>query len=160
MKWHELAQQQCSVARSLAVIGDRWTLMILRDLFLGARRFETLRDSLGISRTILTERLNLLESEGVIRRHAYQERPLRHEYHLTGKGVDLYPVLLTIVGWGDKYYAGEDGPPIVQHHKACGHDFHAVLTCSECGEAVSPFETEPRAGDAFPDLAAALARRE
>ena len=75
MKWQELADQPCSVARTLAVIGDRWTLMILRDLFLGASRFEQLRDSLGISRTILTERLALLEAEGVVRRRAYQENP-------------------------------------------------------------------------------------
>ena len=154
MKWHELAEQQCSVARSLAVIGDRWTLLILRDLFLGLRRFESFRQSLGISRTILTERLNLLEAEGVVRKKAYQDKPLRHEYHLTAKGVDLYPILMTILAWGDKHYAGENGPPVVQHHKTCGQDFHARLHCSECGEPVSPFETEPRIGDGYPELAA------
>ncbi len=156
MKWQELSDQHCSVARTLAVIGDRWTLLVLRDLFLGARRFETIRASLGISRTILAERLALLEEEGVVRRKAYQERPVRHEYHLTTKGIDLYPVMMSLVSWGDKYYAGEAGPPIVQHHVRCGHDFHPVLTCSECGEAVSPFETRPRAGDAYPELARLL----
>ncbi len=146
MKWQDLAEQPCSVARTLAVIGDRWTLMILRDLFLGARRFEELRQSLGISRTILTERLNLLEAEGVVRRHLYQEKPVRHEYRLTRKGVDLHPIMLGIVHWGDKWYAGEAGPPVLQRHTRCGHDFHGVLTCSECGEVVSPTETEPRVG--------------
>jgi DNA-binding HxlR family transcriptional regulator len=155
MKWHELSEQHCSVARSLAVIGDRWTLLILRDLFLGATRFEAIRESLGISRTILTERLNLLETEGVVSKRPYQERPVRHEYHLTSKGIDLYPVLMFLVSWGDKYYAGENGPPIVQHHLACGHDFKPELHCSECGEHVSPFETSPRAGEAFPELAQA-----
>lgn len=154
MKWHELAEQKCSVARTLAVIGDRWTLMVLRDLFLGANRFESFRESLGISRTILTERLNLLESEGVVQKQAYQDKPLRYEYHLTKKGIDLYPVIITIVGWGDKYYAGGKGPPLVQRHKTCGHDFHGVLHCSECGEALNPFDTEPRIGDDYPELAA------
>ncbi|MEP4485985.1 MAG: helix-turn-helix domain-containing protein [Halioglobus sp.] len=153
MKWHELAEQQCSVARSLAVIGDRWTLLVLRDLFLGVKRFESLRDSLGISRTILSDRLNLLESEGVLSKHAYQDRPVRHEYHLTQKGIDLYPVLMTIVAWGDKHYAGEKGPPVLQHHKTCGQDFHGVLHCSQCEEPLSPFETEPRISDNFSELA-------
>ncbi len=94
----------------------------------------------------------MLESEGVVRKQAYQERPLRHEYRLTNKGVELYPVIMTIVGWGDKYYAGDNGPPVIQRHKPCGHDFTAVLACSECGEAVSPFETEPRAGKRLPPL--------
>ena len=88
MKWQELSEQQCSVARTLAVIGDRWTLMILRDLFLGVKRFESFRDSLGISRTILTDRLNLLEAEGVVRKLPYQDRPVRHGYHLTQKGIE------------------------------------------------------------------------
>ncbi len=152
MKWHELAEQNCSVARTLAVIGDRWTLMVVRDLFLGVTRFESFRDSLGISRTTLTERLNLLESEGVIQKQAYQEKPVRHEYRVTKKGVDLYPVIMTLVGWGDKYYAGDKGPPIVQHHRSCGHDFRGVLHCSECGEELSPFETELRVGDDYPEL--------
>lgn len=156
MKWHELSEQHCSVARSLAVVGDRWTLLILRDLFLGARRFETIRDSLGLSRTILAERLSLLEAEGVLRRKPYQEKPLRHEYHLTGKGIDLYPVIMFLLRWGDRYYAGDQGPPVVQHHLACGHDFTPELHCSECGEPVSPFETRPRAGEGFPQLAALL----
>ncbi len=152
MKWQDLAQQPCSVARTLAVIGDRWTLMILRDLFLGANRFEHFQQSLGIPRTTLSERLRLLEREGVVRKLPYQEKPTRYKYRLTAKGVDLYPVLITLVQWGDKYYAGEAGPPVVHHHKRCGHDFSAVLTCSECNGAISPFETEPRSGADYPGL--------
>ncbi|MDG2410763.1 MAG: helix-turn-helix domain-containing protein [Halioglobus sp.] len=144
MKWQELASQECSIARTLAVIGDRWTLMILRDLFLGASRFEEIQRSLNISRTVLAERLNLLETEGVVRRLAYQQKPTRYKYKLTPKGIDLYPVLMALVHWGDQHYATEVGPPVIHHHQRCGHDFSAMLTCSECGEPVSPYETTVR----------------
>ncbi|MCG9917631.1 MAG: helix-turn-helix transcriptional regulator, partial [Phenylobacterium sp.] len=131
MKWDDLANEPCSVARTLAVIGDRWTLMILRDLFLGVRRFETFQSRLGISRSIVTERLNLLVTEGVLERRSYQDRPLRHEYRLTAKGLDLHPVIMALVDWGDRHYGGQDGPPILRRHKVCGCDFHAVQVCSE-----------------------------
>ena len=93
MKWDELAQEPCSVARSLAVIGDRWTLMILRDAFLGVRRFEAFQARLGISRSIVTERLTLLVAEGVLERRPYQDRPVRHEYRLTAKGLEQLDIL-------------------------------------------------------------------
>lgn len=144
MKWHELADQHCSVARSLAVIGDRWTLLIIRDLFLGAARFETLREGLQISRTILTDRLNLLEKEGVIRKIAYQDRPTRYKYLLTEKGLDLYPIIVTMTHWGDQYYAGEAGPPIIHHHRNCDQDFVPVVSCSACQEPLKPLETSVR----------------
>jgi DNA-binding HxlR family transcriptional regulator len=150
MKWDELAAQPCSVARSLAVIGDRWTLMILRDCFLGVRRFEAFQARLGISRTIVADRLKLLVDEGVLRRAAYQEAPVRHEYRLTEKGLDLYPVVMAIVNWGDRHYAGADGPPILHRHKACGCDFHPVSTCSACGGALDAREVEVRPGPGFP----------
>jgi len=146
MKWNELSEQPCSVARSVAVIGDRWTLMILRDCFLGVRRFEAFQSRLGISRTIVADRLKHLTDEGVLRRAAYQENPTRHEYRLTEKGMELHPVVMAIVHWGDRHYAGEAGPPLLHRHKACGHDFHAVQTCSECGEAVEARSVETRAG--------------
>ena len=147
MKWQELSAQPCSVARSLAVVGDRWTLMIVRDLFLGATRFEQLRKSLKISRTVLTDRLNLLESEGVVTRRAYQEKPTRYRYLLTAKGMDLYPIIMTLVHWGDKYYAGEEGPPVLYQHRTCGHDFTPVLTCSECREELAPLDTKVHFAD-------------
>ncbi|WP_377355097.1 winged helix-turn-helix transcriptional regulator [Phenylobacterium terrae] len=146
MKWDELPKEACSVARTVAVIGDRWTLMILRDCFLGVRRFEAFQERLGISRTIIADRLKLLTDEGVLRREAYQERPVRYEYRLTPKGLELHPVLMAIVGWGDRHYAGEAGPPVLNRHKACGCDFHAVMTCSECGEAVGPRDVQSRPG--------------
>lgn len=146
MKWSELAEQRCSVARSTAVIGDRWTLMILRDLFLGVRRFEDFERRLGISRSLIADRLKLLVDEGVLRREAYQDRPLRYEYRLTDKGLELHPVIMAIVHWGDVHYAGEEGPPLLHRHKACGCDFAPVTTCSECGEPVTARDVEVRIG--------------
>jgi DNA-binding HxlR family transcriptional regulator len=148
MKWSELGEERCSVARSVAVIGERWTMMILRDCFLGVRRFEDFERRLGISRSIVAERLRALVDEGVLRREAYQSRPARHEYRLTDKGLALYPVLLAIVDWGDRYYAGPQGPPLLHRHRTCGCDFHPVLTCSECGGALDAREVEVRANPA------------
>ena len=146
MKWEELAQEPCSVARSVAVIGDRWTLMILRDCFLGVRRFEAFQERLGISRTIIADRLKHLTQEGVLRRVAYQEHPTRYEYRLTDKGLDLHPVIMAVVHWGDRHYAGEAGPPLLHRHKTCGCDFHPVQTCSECGEPLDARAVETRPG--------------
>ncbi|WP_312165157.1 helix-turn-helix domain-containing protein [Phenylobacterium sp.] len=146
MKWEDLAHEPCSVARSVAVIGDRWTLMILRDCFLGVRRFEAFQERLGISRTIISDRLKLLTEEGVLRRTPYQDHPTRFEYRLTDKGLALHPVIMAIVHWGDRHYAGEAGPPLLHRHKGCGCDFHPVQTCSECGEPVQAREVETRPG--------------
>jgi len=145
MKWTDLPDETCSVARSVAVIGDRWTLMILRDLFLGVRRFEAFERRLGISRSIIADRLKKLTDEGVLRREAYQENPLRHEYRLTEKGLALHPVIMAIVHWGDVHYAGEAGAPLIHRHKACGCDFAPVTTCSECGDPVTARDVEVRA---------------
>ena len=145
MKWSELPQADCSVARTVAVIGDRWTLMILRDLFLGVRRFDDFEARLGISRSIIAERLKRLVGAGVLRREAYQERPVRYEYRLTDKGLALHPVIMAIVHWGDVHLAGEGGPPLIHRHKACGHDFAPVTTCSECGEPLAARDVEVRA---------------
>ncbi|KRB39901.1 MAG: helix-turn-helix domain-containing protein [Pseudomonadota bacterium] len=146
MKWEDLAQEPCSVARSVAVIGDRWTLMILRDCFLGVRRFEAFQERLGISRTIIADRLKHLTQEGVLKRTPYQDHPTRYEYRLTDKGLELHPVVMAIVHWGDRHYAGQAGPPLLHRHKTCGCDFHPVQTCSECGEPVEARAVETRPG--------------
>ena len=148
MKWSELAKEPCSVARSVAVIGDRWTLMVLRDCFLGVRRFEDFERRLGISRSLVAERLRRLVTEGVLRRERYQDRPPRDEYRLTEKGLALHPVIMAIVHWGDVYYSTEAGPPLIHRHKACGCDFAPVPTCSECGGAVTARDVEVRQGAA------------
>ena len=145
MKWTDLADERCSVARSVAVIGDRWTLMLLRDCFLGIRRFEDFERRLGISRSVIADRLKTLTDEGVLRREAYQDRPVRHEYRLTDKGLALSPVMLAIVHWGDVHYAGDEGPPLIHRHKACGCDFTPVQICSACGEKVGARDVEVRA---------------
>lgn len=144
MKWDELPQQQCSVARSLAVVGDRWTLLILSDCFLGVKRFEGFRERLKISRTILSDRLNLLEREGVLKKRAYQPSPQRFEYKLTPKGLDLYPVIMGLVHWGNEHYVDDAGAPILHRHKTCGHDFQPQLVCSHCHEPLAPGQTEAR----------------
>jgi DNA-binding HxlR family transcriptional regulator len=144
MRWQDLAQEDCSLSRTLAVIGDRWTLLILRDAFLRVRRFEEFEKSLKIARRVLSERLALLVEEGILSRVPYQERPKRHEYRLTEKGLGLYPAILSLVHWGDRHYAGRKGPPVIHKHLKCGHDFRSVLTCSECGEPVTAREVNAR----------------
>lgn len=144
MKWDDLAAQPCSMARTAAVIGDRWTLLILRDCFLGVRKFADFQSRLGIARSIITARLNLLVEEGVLSREPYQSRPDRYEYRLTDKGMDLHNVVLAAVAWGDRYYAGPEGPPHWRRHKACGCDFTPMTVCSVCSEVVTAREVEIR----------------
>ncbi|MBQ0795437.1 helix-turn-helix domain-containing protein [Zhongshania sp.] len=137
MRWEDLDQQPCSLARTLAVVGDRWTLLILRDCFLGVRRFDAFEQRLGVTRHVLTDRLKKLVSYGVLYKSPYQERPLREEYRLSEKGLELHPVILGLVGWGDKHMSDERGAPIIHIHKSCGQEMHATTHCSGCGEAIT-----------------------
>jgi DNA-binding HxlR family transcriptional regulator len=136
MRWNELSEENCSMARTVSVIGDRWTLLILRDCFLRVRRFEGFQERLGITRPILASRLKKLVDEFVLVKVPYQQRPVRYEYRLTPKGVDLYPIVMSIVHWGDVYMAGKKGRPLLHTHDLCGKDFDPVLVCSECAEPV------------------------
>jgi DNA-binding HxlR family transcriptional regulator len=136
MRWKELDQQPCPIARSLSILGDRWTLLILRDCFLGVRRFEAFQASLAISRTILRDRLNHLVDNGLLMRRAYQDNPERFEYLLTPSGKSLQGVMLMLADWGNQQAVGKGGPLVSHVHKACGHAFRPVLACSQCGEAV------------------------
>ena len=145
------AEQNCSIARPLAFLGERWALLVLRDLFLGRRRFDEIQESLGVATNVLSQRLATLVDEGIVERHRYSEHPERFEYRLTEKGRDLQPVLLALLAWGDRYTAGEAGPPIEQVHTGCGHSFHAVATCSECGEAVDSRTVRARPGPGASD---------
>jgi len=146
MRWNEIDSQVCSIARALAVVGDRWTLLILRDCFMGLRRFDALQKSLGITRHRLSDRLARLVESGVLTKVPYQERPLRHEYRLSEMGRELYPVILTLTHWGDKWLDDGDGAPIEHVHSGCGQVMHTVLTCSECGETLDPKGVKPQLG--------------
>src|SRR5579863_10260843 len=127
----------CSVAQCLEVVGEWWSMLIIRDAFLGVTRFDDFQRRLGISRNILNDRLNTLVDAGVLKRVPYSEHPPRHDYRLTDKGRDLWPVITAMRQWGDMY-AAPGGPPVQVIHKACGQISDAVLTCSSCGEPVGP----------------------
>ena len=146
MRWQDLDQENCSLARALAVVGDRWTLLVLREAFLRVRRFDDFQSRLGIARRVLAERLAHLVENDVLAKVAYQQAPQRFEYRLTKRGLDLYPILIGLVHWGDQHFAGKKGPPLLHRHLSCGHDFRAVLTCSECGDVVDPRDVEPHVG--------------
>ena len=135
MERKSFADMHCSVAQCLEVVGEWWSMLILRDAFLGVTRFDQFHERLGISRNILNQRLVRLVEAGVLVKVPYSERPLRHDYRLTDKGRDLWPVLTTMRQWGDKH-AAPAGPPLQAIHKGCGQIFDAVSTCSVCGELV------------------------
>lgn len=145
MPYRPFAGQNCSIARALAVVGERWTLLIMREALLGNRRFEDIRRRTGVAPNILSDRLQTLVDHGLLRRRASTERPETFEYRATRKGADLAPVLLTLMQWGDRY-AAPDGPPRVAVHAACGHDADPRLHCSHCGEPLEPTETTVRPG--------------
>jgi DNA-binding HxlR family transcriptional regulator len=146
LKWASLHEETCSVARAVFVIGDRWTLLVLRDCFLRVRRFDEFQARLGIARHLLADRLKKLVAEGVLRRVAYQEAPKRYEYILTDKGLDLYPVLMSLVHWGNVHMGDERGRPLLHEHKKCGRVFDPVLSCSECGEPIAARDVRTRPG--------------
>ncbi len=146
MKWRELDGTPCSVARSLAIVGDRWTILILRNAFLRTRRFDDFQAQLGITRHLLAGRLAKLVKLGVMSKVAYQERPPRYEYRLTEMGRDWYSVQLALVAWGDKWLAGEAGAPLEYMHQKCGHKFRPLVVCSECREPLDVREVTPIIG--------------
>jgi DNA-binding HxlR family transcriptional regulator len=129
----EYKGQVCSVARSLEVVGERWSLLIVRSVLQGEVRFDDLKECLGITRSVLTTRLQFLVDEGVLERKQYSERPPRYEYRLTQKGHDLWPVLIQLQKWGDKHYPESYGPPIVMTHTDCGGHPDGHLICDRCG---------------------------
>ena len=141
-----MREESCSVARTVSVIGDRWTLLVLRDCFLRVRRFDDFQGRLGITRHLLADRLKMLVTEGVLRRVPYQEAPKRYEYILTEKGLDLHPIIMSIVHWGNTHMGDERGRPLLHEHKACGQVFDPVLVCSACREPVTARDVRTRPG--------------
>jgi DNA-binding HxlR family transcriptional regulator len=133
---HELT---CSIARTLQLIGDRWTLLILRDAFRGVRRFDGFAEDLGIARNLLADRLARLVEHGIFEKVPYNERPLRYEYRLTERGLDLSPALVAFMRWGDKHLA-EAEPPVVLVHRRCGHPLDQVFVCWECDQTITPLQ--------------------
>jgi DNA-binding HxlR family transcriptional regulator len=146
--------QNCSVAKSLELIGERWTMLVVREVFLGNRRFDEMAARLGIARNVLTSRLQRLVEEGVLEKVRYQERPERFEYRLTEKGIDLWPVIVSLVQFGDRYYA-PDGPPLILKHKHCGGTVDAHRICSDCGERLTARAVTAEPGPGAPPAAAA-----
>ena len=134
--------QTCSVARTLELVGERWTLLIIRDAFLGVRRFGDFADRLGIARNVLQDRLERLVAAGVLVKVPYQERPLRHEYRLTDMGRDLWPSIVTLMQFGDKHLAGAAGPPLLLLHAGCGGELDDRRVCKSCGAAVELHDVE------------------
>ncbi len=131
------ATVNCSIAATTDVVGDRWTLLILRTIFRGHHRFNDIADDVGIARNLLSNRLNRLLDAGVIERSPYQDRPVRHEYRLTPKGADLSPALIALMHWGDRWYA-EDGPPVELYHDECGCRLDLSVRCAACDRPVGP----------------------
>jgi DNA-binding HxlR family transcriptional regulator len=139
------ADMNCSVAQCLEIVGEWWTLLILRDVFLGYSRFDEFESRLGIARNVLTQRLERLVDAGVLERVPYQERPVRHDYLLTEKGRDLWQVVTAMRQWGDRW-AAPDGSPVELVHHACGEVVNVVPSCSHCGEQLTTRDVKARPG--------------
>lgn len=134
--------RECSIARTLEIVGEKWALLAVREVFLGNGRFDEMVRRTGAPRDTMAARLRTLVGTGILQRRQYSDHPARFEYHLTEAGRDLYPVILTLMHWGDKYLAGPAGPPLVLEHR-CGHPLSAEVVCQACGEPVAVGETRP-----------------
>jgi DNA-binding HxlR family transcriptional regulator len=146
MPYRPFTDQNCSIARALEVVGERWTLLIMREVLLGHRRFAEIRRNVGVAPNILSDRLQTLVEQGLLERRLYSEHPESYEYALTRKGIDINPVIVALQQWGDRYAAPDAGPPRVPVHTACGHDTHPALCCSHCGEVIRSGELKVRPG--------------
>lgn len=149
--------QYCPVASTLEMVGERWTLLVIRDIFLGIRRFEDIQRDLGVARNVLQDRLEGLVEHGIVVKRPYQDRPVRCEYRLTEKGADLWPVLVALLQWGDRHaIAGER--PMILRHRGCGGELDDRRRCTACGADVTVTEADavrtgakrPTAEDATP----------
>ena len=152
MRVTSLADWNCSIARTLDVVGEWWTLLILRDAFRGTRRFDDFQASLGLARSVLTARLQKLTEHGVLERRAYSQHPPRYEYTLTEKGRALFPVITALLAWGDRWAPAPGGPPVVFIHDTCGQITQPVLSCPQCHRQVTAANThsEPGPGSTRP----------
>jgi DNA-binding HxlR family transcriptional regulator len=145
MQRTNFGEMACSIARTLDVIGEPWSPLILRDVWVGMSRFEQIQIDLGISRKVLTERLHHLVETGVLERKPYDNRP-RYEYVLTEMGTELVDMLMVMTAWGDKWLSGAAGPPVLYRHHACGEISHVELTCANCGKPMHAGDIDALAG--------------
>lgn len=157
MSWQEIDEQVCSVARTLSILGDRWTMLIIRDLFLGNNKFTDLHKSLGITKHRLSDRLNRLVDDGIVSKVLYDESRGWYRYQLTEKGLELFPIIITITQWGDKWKKDSDGVPLQFVHKSCEHVCKPELHCNVCGKPIDAFSMKVKPG---PGLLKKLARGE
>jgi DNA-binding HxlR family transcriptional regulator len=139
---HPAQPRACSIARTLDIVGEKWALLAVREVFLGNRTFDEMARRTGAPRDTLAARLRTLTGAGILERRQYCEHPARFEYHLTGAGRDLYPIIVTLMRWGDEHLAGDDGPPLVLRH-SCGHQMVAQVVCEACGEPLEARDTTP-----------------
>jgi DNA-binding HxlR family transcriptional regulator len=151
--------QADSAGRALSLVGERWTMLILREAFFGVRRYGQLARNLTIPRPTLSLRLRKLVDAGLLDRVPYSTDPERHEYRLTQAGRDLFPAVIALMRWGDTYLAGPEGPPIVLHHETCGSPTHPHLTCEVCGEEISTRNVRPERGPGFISPSPSRSRR-
>src|ERR1700756_2917095 len=149
MRWKQIDTMTCSVARTLSVVGDRWTMLIIRDVFLGIRRFDAIQQDLQLTPHRLSDRLRKLVRDGILRRVTYEKRPPRFEYRLTEKGLDLYPLMATMTEWGDRWMAGRAGVPVELVHRPCGHAIKPELICPCCRSKIVAREMDVRPGPAM-----------
>jgi DNA-binding HxlR family transcriptional regulator len=133
MLGNDYDSQVCSIAGTLEVVGERWSLLIVRNVFLGLRRFDEIQENLGIARNVLQTRLTRLIDYGVLEKQLYRERPPRYEYRLTQKGIDLWPTIVALMQWGDRYAAPAAGPPVLLEHRDCGGAVDEHRVCERCG---------------------------
>jgi DNA-binding HxlR family transcriptional regulator len=143
---NDYESQSCSIAGALEVVGERWSLLIVRDVLLGLRRFDELQAHLGIARNVLQTRLRRLQEHGVIERLPYQQHPVRHEYRLTEKGLDLWPTIVALMKWGDRYATPEGGPAVVIEHRGCGGAVDEHRICERCGAKLKVRDAVGRPG--------------
>lgn len=144
----DVAVDNCTIGRAMAILGEKWTVVVLREVFTGVRRFDDMRQRTGIPRQVLANRLGRLVDEGVLRRMPYREpgARARHEYRLTEKGFDLYPVLVAVREWGDRYLADPEGPPLATVHRDCGAEVQTRLRCAAGHEVESARDVLPAPG--------------
>jgi DNA-binding HxlR family transcriptional regulator len=142
--------QVCSIARTLEVLGERWTILVIRDVFNGKRRFDQIQENLGVARNVLSNRLGRLVDEGILERRRYQERPARYEYFLTEQGLALWPVMIGLLHWGDRYLSEPDGPPMLIRHKTCGGLIDERGYCEKCAERLGARDAYTEYGPGAP----------